>query len=332
MRRSRCWTVCSFLTISAMSQGGWLFAQNDAPPQNLGLSQKGGSGLFAHPAATVLEQGQFALSVYYNREVGAGNPGAVPISLAFGLVQGIEAYGSFVSLTASPEQTEDRSLLGIKVNLFRRESENVQVSLDTKLQREELFYEQKAAGEATSFASRVVISSRLWYDVRGYMSGGYVWDSNNRRGRFLGGCALVFPLQQNLLLAAEVSTPDQFIGLREPMGKIGAKMFLFDHIQVAVGGQLDRRGSNTVGGFFLGIGFSSQGLGVGPDGDREGPTLLPEPPPLDSLSSVDASPHSSIRMEGVTFDHGDSDSVSQTASQQPACISSGHRGTALKRL
>jgi len=261
--------------------------------EGVGFGIEGAPGVFVVPFPSVFPQGQIGVSLSYAANFGgAGNNTNLPFSITFGMTEGIDMYAAFMAAGSENGREANRSSLGIRTNILADQRTGRMVSGELRIRRHE-FSDLTGNPDLTSLMTRATIGTRIFNNLRLTANIGYEWSDNVSsafKSRVNWGGSILVPATDDVLLGVEIARSDHPASSGGWTGAAGGRWFLLKNFQMSVGLRGTRVDGTLFGGIITGISFTTGQMYIIGGSPTMSPELLPEPPPLEDIPSVDPNP------------------------------------------
>jgi hypothetical protein len=258
---------------------GW---NRDVVSEGFGLS--GATGLVSLLSPAILAPGNIMFGFTYRDEFASGGMSAPPVTLGYGLARLSEAYVAFEPRRTEGGSEENEILVGFK--LLGLPLGRLMIGAGAAYRSIDVITEGKHQETYAIYDTRLLLALDIGAGIRLMSNAGYSF-SESSSPRFAdhpmvaGGLSL--PLPGNTMLVADVLGKMYPHSSAEIECNLALRLFLFEHIQLNIGGQVSRRRDAWYPGMLLGIGFSSQVLRSSPAAEEAG--YIPPMPSLLQLQS-----------------------------------------------
>lgn len=290
-RRQSTALLPGFLLILSLALTGQAAGQ-DAPAEDEytgeGFSLQGASGFFNVLSPILIRPGNILTGFSYRSEFGKDGSSAPPVTIGYGLAKFSEVYVAFEPRNLTPGNEENEILIGVK--MLGLLLGDVMLGAGATYRSVNVTRDGDYAGRYAHYGAQLLLGVSLGGGWKALGNVGYALgeDAGVPAAEYVStGAGLSVPLQKSLLLIADGYGRFYESGERWITTTLGGRLYLFEHVQINGGMQLNVRDEKLYPGVMLGVGFSSEILRTGAERDAA-EEYFPELPRLEHMDDESA--------------------------------------------
>ena len=248
-----------------------------------GFTLQGASGFFNVHSPVLIRPGNILAGFSYRSEFGEQGLSAPPATIGYGLAQFSEVYVAFEPRNYVEGNEENEMLLGVK--MLGLALGRATFGAGVEYRSVDVTASGVYDGRYAHYGAKLLVGYEPGLGIRLLANAGYALleqDSDHSSDHAAFGAGLSIPFNTSLLMIADAAGRLYSTGSSEFTSTLGARYYIFEHIQINAGLQINQHNDKLHTGVLMGIGFSSEILRTGQEGD-DGGEYFPELPSLDAL-------------------------------------------------